>query len=257
MPSRPSAAESRITWSSGCPSGIACAAFTMRFTNTCPRRPSLPRTGGTSATSHTSRARGRTSFEARFAAFSRSLRTSTGPPAESSARAIVRRSRTMTRIRSAPSSASSSAWIASSQPSASAGAPRSRRSPSATSSTFERTKVSGLLSSCATPAASVPIAASRCARASRSCACVRSVRSRPIATRTGRPPMSIEMARNSAVTRLPSRARSRSCHGGIGASPIRYGAIASPSAGWSQSSALEPSTSSGESCRTARIAGFA
>ena len=39
----------RISLRSGCPAGMACAALISRLRNTCPKRPSLPSTGGTSA----------------------------------------------------------------------------------------------------------------------------------------------------------------------------------------------------------------
>jgi hypothetical protein len=60
-PSPPGRTESRISFSDGWPSGIACAAFTSRLRSTCPIRCGLAATGGTSATSTTSRARWRIS----------------------------------------------------------------------------------------------------------------------------------------------------------------------------------------------------
>ena len=61
-------ARTQISCSSAWPSGMACAALMIRLRNTWPRRASLPCTGGSSPYSRTKRARWRTSFHAMRAA---------------------------------------------------------------------------------------------------------------------------------------------------------------------------------------------
>ena len=94
--------------------------------------------------------------------------TSTEPVRSSSARENVRRSRTMDRTRSAPSRASAHQVRTRSHSSAEGACPRERRccSSRSISSRPSVTYTSGLLISCATPAASVPMEAMRSARAS-------------------------------------------------------------------------------------------
>ena len=125
-----------------------------------------------------SRARGRISVIAMLTALSMAeCRSHVDSRLSVSAREKVRRSLTMRRTRLAPSQASLSATTASDSDEMSKRSSR-RASSSATWFRFVRTKVSGLLISCAMPAAMVPTDAIRSAISSWSCICCTSVTSR-------------------------------------------------------------------------------
>ena len=150
--------ETRISFSSASPSGMAWAALRIRFKKTCPRRGSEPTTAWMAPNSRTTRARCRMSFQAIRRVESRTRWMSTGTERSSEPREKICTSRTIRRTRSAAAMASAAASAASRM--SSAEAPGCSR----VSQTIERlptTAASGLLISCATPAASIPIEAIR------------------------------------------------------------------------------------------------
>jgi PAS domain S-box-containing protein len=116
--------ETRISFASAFPSGMAWAALMSRFSATCPSRASSAITAGVGRKSRTRRARNRSWVEARWMAASRTDASSTRVRRSSRSPEKVRRSRTTCRTRSAPSRASARARSTSSR---SAGAPSSSR----------------------------------------------------------------------------------------------------------------------------------
>ncbi len=170
--------ETRISFRSEAPSAMEWAALTSRLRKTCERRTSLPSTRGTLSKRRIRRAR------CLISCIAISMAASSGPPIRSgcrssrSSRAKVRRPRTMAATRCAPCRVSATAsanlasagWADLASPSSSDRA--TSGSCSAMKSRFPETKVSGLLISWATPAASRPMLTRRSAITS--CCWVRS-----------------------------------------------------------------------------------
>ncbi len=202
---RPSAwgrVRTRISLRSTSPSGMAWAAFTSRFTITCPNRPSCASAMSWSVKSRTSRARCLISLEAMLMALSRTRVTSTGSGrACSSARENIFNCRTMSRTRVAPSCASATSLRTSS-----CSPPGSFNRGSTSVSRWPRlatVKASGLLISWAMPAASVPSEAMRSARTRRASICLRSVKSLTSQTMQGWPSNTLGACASSTKTGVP------------------------------------------------------
>ena len=191
------------------PSGIECAALVNRLMNTWVNRPSSPSTTGVGANSQTSCARWRTSLLVIRIATSSTPASSSGTSLACSERVNARSPSTILRTRSAPSRASATA--ASISPSISTvGGPRTSAIVSAITSRFPDTYDSGLLISCAMPAASVPRLAIRSESRSFARSRLRSVTSRPLAITARAPPISTRAAETSQTRQLPFASRSRS-----------------------------------------------
>ncbi len=161
----PGRVTTRISCCSAAPSGMACAALRRRLMNTWLRRPGSALTLATGARSRTSLARWRISLCAIARETSSASRTSTGRKGCSSTRERALSSRTMVRTLSAPVSASRRVLLYPLDRASRGAEPRRAATSSRMSSRLPSTNESGLFTSCATPAATIPSDARRSARA--------------------------------------------------------------------------------------------